>query len=209
MPAGPATNSSMRGPVLDDGDYTLFKGEDDLLLLADDVSLHIQPSGRVADLATLNGAEIRAAGTAGMLALEAAIDSFGQASVHAAGLTLPGTDDLVLLYAASGTGKTTTALNLARAGFGLCSDDAMVLAPTEAGDVGVGNTALSQASMPTPRACCRGWPLRSPGSGTARTSRKCRSTRWPRSSGSRMRARAPWSVCSCSRAPTSRAASPA
>jgi hypothetical protein len=121
------------GPVLDDGDYTLFKGEDDLLLLADDVSLHIQPSDRVADLTTLDGAEIRAAGTAGMLALEAAIDSFGQASVHAAGLTLPGTDDLVLLYAASGTGKTTTALNLARAGFGLCSDDAMVLAPTEAG----------------------------------------------------------------------------
>lgn len=121
------------GPVLDDGSYELFRGSDDLLLLASDVALHIRPAERFADLVTLDGAEIRAAGTAGMLALEAAVDAFGHASMHAAGLTLPGTDDLILLYAASGTGKTTTALNLARAGFGLCSDDAMVLAPSPAG----------------------------------------------------------------------------
>lgn len=134
LPASrPGDHLLYSGPVLDDGSYELFRSGDDLLLLAGDVALHIQPSGRFADLVTLDGAEIRAAGTAGMLALEAAVDAFGHASVHAAGLTLPGTDDLILLYAASGTGKTTTALNLARAGFGLCSDDAMVLAPTGAG----------------------------------------------------------------------------
>ncbi|MGX9182293.1 serine kinase, partial [Mesorhizobium sp. BHbdii] len=40
---------------------------------------------------------------------------------------LPGQDALVLIHAPSGTGKTTTSLALATQGFGLCSDDAMIL----------------------------------------------------------------------------------
>ncbi|TIT54542.1 MAG: serine kinase, partial [Mesorhizobium sp.] len=47
--------------------------------------------------------------------------------LHTAGLTLPGRDAVVLIHAPSGTGKTTTSLALATHGFGLCSDDAMIL----------------------------------------------------------------------------------
>ncbi|MEP6563910.1 MAG: serine kinase [Mesorhizobium sp.] len=62
-----------------------------------------------------------------MLVLDAALDAGGQHMLHTAGLTLPGSDDLVLIHAPSGTGKSTTSLALASQGFGLCSDDAMVL----------------------------------------------------------------------------------
>ncbi|TGV96509.1 serine kinase, partial [Mesorhizobium sp. M2D.F.Ca.ET.145.01.1.1] len=50
-----------------------------------------------------------------------------QHMLHTAGLTLPGRDAVVLIHAPSGTGKTTTSLALATQGFGLCSDDAMIL----------------------------------------------------------------------------------
>ena len=62
-----------------------------------------------------------------MLALDAALDAGGQHMLHTAGLTLPDRDAVVLVHAPSGTGKTTTSLALATRGFGLCSDDAMIL----------------------------------------------------------------------------------
>ena len=62
-----------------------------------------------------------------MLVLDAALDAGGQHMLHTAGLTLPDSDALVLIHAPSGTGKTTTSLALASQGFGLCSDDAMIL----------------------------------------------------------------------------------
>lgn len=65
--------------------------------------------------------------TAWMLLLDAALDAGGQHMLHTAGLTLPGGNALVLIHASSGTGKTTTSLALASQGFGLCSDDAMIL----------------------------------------------------------------------------------
>lgn len=69
----------------------------------------------------------KAAWTLSMLVLDAALDAGGQHMLHTAGLTLPGHDALVLIHAPSGTGKTTTSLALATQGFGLCSDDAMIL----------------------------------------------------------------------------------
>jgi len=62
-----------------------------------------------------------------MLVLDAALDAGGQHMLHTAGLTLPEGDAQVLIHAPSGTGKTTTSLALASQGFGLCSDDAMIL----------------------------------------------------------------------------------
>ncbi|TPI14733.1 serine kinase [Mesorhizobium sp. B4-1-3] len=62
-----------------------------------------------------------------MMVLDAALDSDGQYMLHAAGLTLPGKEGLVLIHAPSGTGKSTTSLALASRGFGLCSDDVMIL----------------------------------------------------------------------------------
>lgn len=69
----------------------------------------------------------KAAWTPSMLVLDAALDAGGQHMLHTAGLTLPGRDAVVLIHAPSGTGKTTTSLALATQGFGLCSDDAMIL----------------------------------------------------------------------------------
>jgi hypothetical protein len=62
-----------------------------------------------------------------MLVLDAVLDAGGQHMLHTAGLTLPSRDTIVLIHAPSGTGKTTTSLALATQGFGLCSDDAMIL----------------------------------------------------------------------------------
>ncbi|RUX32182.1 serine kinase [Mesorhizobium sp. M7A.F.Ca.US.011.01.1.1] len=69
----------------------------------------------------------KAAWTPAMLVLDAALDAGGQHMLHTAGLTLPDSDAVVLIHAPSGTGKTTTSLALATQGFGLCSDDAMIL----------------------------------------------------------------------------------
>jgi hypothetical protein len=69
----------------------------------------------------------KAAWTPSMLVLDAALDASGQHMLHTAGLTLPDSDAVVLIHAPSGTGKTTTSLALATEGFGLCSDDAMIL----------------------------------------------------------------------------------
>lgn len=62
-----------------------------------------------------------------MMVLDAALDAGGQHMLHTAGLTLPGAEALVLIHAPSGTGKSTTSLALASQGFGLCSDDVMIL----------------------------------------------------------------------------------
>lgn len=69
----------------------------------------------------------KAAWTSSMLVLDAALDAGGQHMLHTAGLTLPDQDAVVLIHAPSGTGKTTTSLALATQGFGLCSDDAMIV----------------------------------------------------------------------------------
>ncbi|RUZ78094.1 serine kinase [Mesorhizobium sp. M7A.F.Ca.US.006.01.1.1] len=69
----------------------------------------------------------KAAWTPSMLVLDAALDAGGQHMLHTAGLTLPDRDAVVLIHAPSGTGKTTTSLALATQGFGLCSDDAMIV----------------------------------------------------------------------------------
>ena len=67
---------------------------------------------------------------AGIHAIEMALASSGQHLLHGAALTLPG-DPLaaLLVFAPSGAGKTTTALALALGGFGLLTDDAIVLQP--------------------------------------------------------------------------------
>ncbi|RWA83785.1 serine kinase [Mesorhizobium sp.] len=68
-----------------------------------------------------------------MMVLDAALDAGGQHMLHTAGLTLPGREALVLIHAPSGTGKSTTSMALASRGFGLCSDDVMILSTTPGG----------------------------------------------------------------------------
>ncbi|MCX7304458.1 MAG: serine kinase [Hyphomicrobiales bacterium] len=97
------------------------------LLFPGHISLALYPDRQSAEIVVSPGSISRVGATAGMLAIDAAIDASGQFLLHSAGLTLPGSDEQVLVFARSGTGKTTTSLALAEGGFGLCSDDSMVI----------------------------------------------------------------------------------
>lgn len=103
-------------------------------MITDGASIHlIFPGRQTVEINETGWARLRIvpdskdAWTPSMLVLDAALDAGGQHMLHTAGLTLPGHDAVVLIHAPSGTGKTTTSLALATQGFGLCSDDAMVL----------------------------------------------------------------------------------
>jgi hypothetical protein len=103
-------------------------------MIADGASVHLVFPGRqTVEINETGWARLRivpdsmAAWTPSMLVLDAALDAGGQHMLHTAGLTPPGHDEVVLIHAPSGTGKTTTSLALATQGFGLCSDDAMIL----------------------------------------------------------------------------------
>lgn len=116
------------GPIFWEGDCIYAAdGQRLRLLFPDKVSLRIDPDGKSAEIVVAPDYVRRVGATAGMLALDAAIDASGQFLLHAAGLTLPGSDAQVLVFAQSGTGKTTTSLALAEQGFGLCTDDSMVI----------------------------------------------------------------------------------
>lgn len=80
-----------------------------------------------ADAFLAKGSEYRFFGTALMTAIDAALAAEGQQCVHSASMTIPGTDKAVLMCVPSGGGKTTTALALAKGGFGLITDDSSVL----------------------------------------------------------------------------------
>ena len=92
-----------------------------------EISLVLEHSRRQARIVVHPGCEFRVAGSAIMLAMEDAIDSTGQFILHAALLRLPDRESNVMLYAPSGTGKTTSTLSLLPQGYGFCSDDASVL----------------------------------------------------------------------------------
>ncbi len=104
-------------------------------MIEDGGTIHLVFPGR--QTVAINGGEgwaelrirpgTKAAWTPSMLVLDAALDAGGQHMLHTAGLTLPDHDAVVLIHAPSGTGKTTTSLALATQGFGLCSDDAMIV----------------------------------------------------------------------------------
>ncbi len=116
------------GPIFWEGDCS-YVADGELLHLSfpGRISLVIDPAANAAEIVVAADSIPRVAATPGMLAIDAAIDASGQFMLHAAGLTLPGSDSQVLVFAQSGTGKTTTSLALAEMGFGLCTDDSMVI----------------------------------------------------------------------------------
>ncbi|UCI07704.1 serine kinase [Mesorhizobium sp. B1-1-8] len=126
LPEDPQGKLAFDGEVPEDGHCRMIDGGDIVHL--------IFPGLQTASIHAREGwAEIRlhpdskVKWTLLMLVLDAALDAGGQHMLHTAGLTLPGRDALVLIHAPSGTGKSTTSLALASQGFGLCSDDAMIL----------------------------------------------------------------------------------
>lgn len=106
-----------------------------ILVMDDAVCLRLLPGGDA--LATVAPAADRlrpATVDAMIFGLDHALSSHGQCLAHAACLATPDGRGMVMLHAASGTGKTTTAMALALAGFRLSGDDTTaLLAPGEQG----------------------------------------------------------------------------
>jgi len=127
-PIPAAASIIYEGPIFWEGDC-IYAEKDSRLFLTfpDRISLTIDPSRHSAEITVAADGVSRVGATAGMLVVDAAIDASGQFMLHAAGLTLPDSEAQVLVFAQSGTGKTTTSLALADSGFGLCTDDAMVI----------------------------------------------------------------------------------
>jgi len=106
-----------------------------ILVMDDAVCLTLLPQGHSLAVAALAADRIRPAlGDATIFALDHALTSHGQCLAHSACLAAPDGSGMVMLHAASGTGKTTTAMALALAGFRLSGDDTTaLLAPAQAG----------------------------------------------------------------------------
>jgi hypothetical protein len=74
-------------------------------------------------------------GTAAFWLIDEILAERSQFLLHGACLVRPGTEEAIAIFAPSGTGKTTTALALARNGLALATDDALVLENTKAGSL--------------------------------------------------------------------------
>jgi hypothetical protein len=95
-------------------------------------SVEVDSGARTASVRLLPGGDRRVAATIALYAIDAALFATGQQLLHGAGLLLPSGAGAVLLFAPSGTGKTTTSLALALDGFGMLTDDALVLGRDQA-----------------------------------------------------------------------------
>lgn len=122
-PEGPPEGAVLlhQGPVLDEGEAMAFDDGGELVqMFAGKASLRL--AGNRARLVVTPDEVNRVRMNLGMLAMEAAMRASGQLPIHAAGLTLPN-GEMVVVIGRSGAGKTTAALALCGAGLGLCSDD--------------------------------------------------------------------------------------
>lgn len=125
--APPEADILYSGPLLQQGDCVFARlGGDYLVTFPGAASLLVRPAARQGEIVAGETGLRHVRGELSALALEFAVDADGQCLVHCAGLSLPGGRAL-LVCAPSGTGKTTTALALARAGLPLASDDVMTL----------------------------------------------------------------------------------
>jgi hypothetical protein len=108
-----------------------------VLVMDEAVCLQLLAGGSALATAAPDADRLRPAlGDAVIFALDHALSSHGQCLAHAACLATPDGRGMVMLHAASGTGKTTTAMALALAGFGLSGDDTTaLLAPAGDGPV--------------------------------------------------------------------------
>lgn len=126
LPESPAGKLAFDGEVPEDGHCRLIDGGGTVHLVFPGLqTVSINADGGWAEIRVHPDAKVK--WTVLMMVLDAALDAGDQHMLHTAGLTLPGREALVLIHAPSGTGKSTTSLALASQGFGLCSDDAMIL----------------------------------------------------------------------------------
>ncbi|CDX26485.1 conserved hypothetical protein [Mesorhizobium sp. ORS 3324] len=126
LPENPEGKLAFDGDVPLDGHCRLIDGGDVFHLIFPGLQIASIHAGEGwAEIRVRPGGKVK--WTLLMTVLDAALDAGGQHMLHTAGLTLPGSNALVLIHAPSGTGKSTTSMALASQGFGLCSDDVMIL----------------------------------------------------------------------------------
>lgn len=124
----PTAKIYYRGEITGEGSCVF--GEDEAaryFLMPGRVSFVLDSSGESGCLTIESGEEARLSGTAFIHALDAALVAGGQTLIHAAAATLPDRRSAILIFAPSGTGKTTTSLALLRGGYGVYSDDTAVI----------------------------------------------------------------------------------
>jgi hypothetical protein len=97
------------------------------LLVRDHVAVSINRRNKKIGVQVRRMHEDTLADTAAVFVVNEIIRASGHFLVHAACLLDPIMDDCLLIFAPSGTGKTTTALALARSGWRLLGDDATVI----------------------------------------------------------------------------------
>lgn len=98
-----------------------------VLLVTDHLVVITAPGKRETEVVVRPGREQTLRGTPSISIVAEAIRSVGQFLLHAACLSFPSSDDCLIIFAPSGTGKTTTSLALARAGWRLMGDDVTIL----------------------------------------------------------------------------------
>jgi hypothetical protein len=102
-------------------------GDERMLVVPGHFSMSFRRTARTTEIRYVPGKESGLGGTAAFWMLDDLLSAHGRHLLHGALLVDPATDRSIALFAPSGTGKSTTALALARAGFCLCGDDALVL----------------------------------------------------------------------------------
>jgi hypothetical protein len=127
-PPPPQAETLYSGPLLEEGECLFARsGETYFMAFPGEASLEITPLSGRAEMIVSPAHPRRATGSMAAIAIEFAYDHSGQQLLHAAGLALPEQGGMILVSAPSGTGKTTTALALARCGFALAADDVVAL----------------------------------------------------------------------------------
>ncbi len=105
----------------------------EVLQAPDNYRIELDAARRTARITVLPGSAAWLSATPAFWLLGRVLESADRHLLHAATLTRPARGDAVLLFAPSGTGKTTTGLALARNGYRLLGDDAAVVDPSADG----------------------------------------------------------------------------
>jgi len=114
-------------------------GDERVLVVPGHFAMSFRRTARTTEIRFVPGKEGGLSGTAAFWMLDELLAAHGRHLLHGALLVDPATERSIAVFAPSGTGKTTTALALARAGFCLAGDDALVL---DTGEDGFGLWAI-------------------------------------------------------------------
>jgi hypothetical protein len=107
------------------------EGEGRRLVVPNHFEMILRRRNNATEIRFIPGTERGLGGTAAFWMLSDILAARGRRLLHGGVLVDPETDGSIVLFAPSGTGKTTTALALARSGLHLAGDDALVLDTTQ------------------------------------------------------------------------------